>query len=109
MNELLDVIQVKPLRFHQLLIEFENGERKVFDCKPLLHEGVFVALQDETLFNQVTVENGTVYWPGEIDIAPETLYDLSTTKTELELEDEELEKQIEDWHEDYYCTPPDER
>ncbi len=28
-----------------------------------------------SLFERVRVDYGTVIWPGEIDIAPETLYD----------------------------------
>ena len=74
MHELLDVIHVKPLPNYELLLEFENGEHKIFDVKPLLDKGVFVALKEESVFQSVGLENGTVVWPNEIDIAPETLY-----------------------------------
>ena len=38
---------------------------------------MFVRLQDVALFKQAFVAMGTVCWPGNLDIAPETLYDLS--------------------------------
>jgi hypothetical protein len=34
-------------------------------------------LQDIDLFNQAFVALDTVCWPGDLDIAPETLYDRS--------------------------------
>jgi len=32
---------------HQLAVEFDTGERGVFDMKPYLNKGVFKALRDE--------------------------------------------------------------
>jgi hypothetical protein len=40
---------------------------------------VFVRLQNPALFRQAYVAFDTVCWPGELDIAPETLYDLSVS------------------------------
>lgn len=37
----------------------------------------WVRLKSGTLFQSAFVENGTVAWPGNIDIDPETLYELS--------------------------------
>jgi hypothetical protein len=37
--------------------------------------GVFKNLQDEKLFNSVYLEYGAVMWPGEIDLAPDAMYD----------------------------------
>ena len=37
--------------------------------------GVFSALRDPLLFGQVFVEYGAVTWPGELDLAPDTMYD----------------------------------
>ncbi len=75
---LLDVISVQPQSEHRLLLEFENHERRIFDVAPYLEIGVFHQLKDKRLFNAVHIEGGTIAWPGEIDIAPETLYWEST-------------------------------
>jgi hypothetical protein len=37
----------------------------------------FAQLKDSPLFAKASVDYGTVVWPGDIDIAPETLYDRS--------------------------------
>jgi len=68
------VRSVTPAADHQLELEFANGEAGVFDCKPLLDFGVFRELRDEAYFRQVRVVNGTVAWPHEQDICPDTLY-----------------------------------
>jgi hypothetical protein len=57
-----------------LLLTFTNGETGVYNCQPLLEFGVFRELQDEAYFRQVRVEEGTVAWPHEQDICPDTLY-----------------------------------
>ncbi|MBL0289966.1 MAG: DUF2442 domain-containing protein [Betaproteobacteria bacterium] len=40
-------------------------------------KGVFQRLKDPILFRQAYVAFDTVCWPGNLDIAPETLYDRS--------------------------------
>ena len=37
--------------------------------------GIFAALRDPALFAQVYLEYGAVMWPGEIDLAPDAMYD----------------------------------
>jgi hypothetical protein len=37
--------------------------------------GVFEALKDPVLFKKVYVEYGAVTWPGELDLAPDAMYD----------------------------------
>jgi len=49
----------------------------MFDVRPYLGRGVFARLQDIAVFKQAFVALDTVCWPGDIDIAPETLYDRS--------------------------------
>lgn len=74
---LLDVTAVTPTTDYQLLLTFENGEQRQFDMQPLLARKPFDALRPFQRFAQARVEYGTVVWPGEIDVAPETLYDRS--------------------------------
>lgn len=62
---------------YQLAVEFDNGERGVFDMKPFLDKGVFKALQDEKLFRSVRVAYGTVAWYGRqcnLDLHPAVIY-----------------------------------
>jgi hypothetical protein len=71
------VVRVIPKDNYVLELWFDTGEHKVFDVKPYLKRGVFARLQDVDLFKQAYVSLDTVCWPGELDIAPETLYDCS--------------------------------
>ena len=68
------VTQVEPLPNHCLKIVFNTGDVKLFDVKPYLNKGVFTRLKDPHLFNQAYVAYDTVCWPGNLDIAPETLF-----------------------------------
>jgi len=65
---------VTPTENFKLMLLFSNGERGLYDCSGLLNFGVFKELQDRNYFNQVTVLDGTVVWPHEQDICPDTLY-----------------------------------
>ena len=77
MSMLLDVVRVDAKPDYTLLLEFENGEKRVFDMTPLMDKKPFVQLKDSPLFTLASVDYGTVVWPGDIDIAPETLYERS--------------------------------
>ena len=68
------VTAVHALPGYRLLLTFANGERKCFDMSPYLHYPVFRRLQNPGFFALAQPDYGTVTWPGEIDIAPETLY-----------------------------------
>ena len=70
-----DVIAVQVLPEWHLALHYQNGERRCFDMRPLLAMKPWSRIADPDLFQQVRVEYGTVVWPGEIDVAPETLYD----------------------------------
>jgi hypothetical protein len=69
------VVSVDTLDGYKLNILFNNGERKVFDVSPYLSKGLFARLRDPELFKQAYVAYDTVCWPGNLDIAPETLFD----------------------------------
>jgi len=68
------VVAVKPQVGHRLELTFSNGEVGTYDCTPLLDFGVFHELRDEGYFRRVKVVGGTVAWPHEQDICPDTLY-----------------------------------
>ncbi len=69
-----EIAAVRVQAEYRLLLEYENGESRLFDATPYLDRGVFTRLKEPRLFAQARIEFGTVTWPGELDIAPETLY-----------------------------------
>jgi hypothetical protein len=58
----------------KLKIYFNNGEEGIYDCSHLLDFGVFKELKDIHYFKQVQAFDGSVAWPHEQDICPDTLY-----------------------------------
>lgn len=77
MQALLDVVTVEVKADYLLHLEFENGEKRVFNMLPYMDKKPFVQLKGSPLFALAFVDYGTVVWPGNIDISPETLYDRS--------------------------------
>ena len=53
---------------YRLEIVFENDEHRIFDVKPYLYRGVFVRLQNHSMFEAVRVVAGSVEWPGGLDL-----------------------------------------
>ncbi len=74
---MIEVCEVKTMPEYKLLLRFNNGEERRFDMRPYLHYPVFKRLENHGYFSLARVNYGTVTWPGEIDIAPETLYEES--------------------------------
>nr|WP_223293754.1 DUF2442 domain-containing protein [Gallionella capsiferriformans] len=70
----MGVVKVKTSLDYRLHLEFENGENRIFDMSPYLEKKPFSPLKVLSLFAMASVDYGTVVWPGNIDMAPETLY-----------------------------------
>jgi hypothetical protein len=68
------ISKVFPTNDYKLLLVFNNGERRIYDCTGLLNFGVFNELKNIGYFKQAKVLDGTVVWPHEQDICPDTLY-----------------------------------
>ncbi len=66
---------VHALEGHKLWVRFNTGEAKVFDLMPLLGMPAFAPLVDPNVFMSVYIDYGVAVWNGgDIDIAPERLY-----------------------------------
>ena len=68
------VVEAVPSDDYSLRLTFNNGERRIFDAKPLFSMPVFQPLQNRGFFALVKVEHGTIVWPRDIDYCPDTLY-----------------------------------
>ena len=74
---LLDVTHVTVQPGFTLAPEFENGERRQLNMAAFIHQKPWDRLKASNTFLAAFVENGTVAWPGNIVIDPETLYEYS--------------------------------
>lgn len=76
MHEVVKVIAVDDFF---IVAEFENGEERIYDIKPLIKRGgVWKSLGNKNIFDRVYIEYGAVTWLNgdgiEVDICPDTLY-----------------------------------
>ncbi|SEB04321.1 Protein of unknown function [Pseudobutyrivibrio sp. ACV-2] len=62
-----------------LLIEFDTGEKKRFDCSKLIEKStLYKDLSDETYFQRVYVdEMGIISWEDAVSIDPYSVYEES--------------------------------
>lgn len=57
-----------------LMMDFDNGENKLFDVSPYMEKGIFKEFKDYGYFKQVRVSGGTIVWLNKQDFCPDTLY-----------------------------------
>ena len=70
----IKVEQVKVLPDMMLLIQFNNGELRLFDAT-VLDGPVCEPLRDIQVFSSPIIDHGVITWKdGEIDCAPEYMY-----------------------------------
>lgn len=70
--------KVWPLSNYRLKVEFKDGIEGFVKMSNLIMSdkaGIFKTLKDLNVFNQVYIEYGVITWPGEIDLAPDAMYD----------------------------------
>jgi hypothetical protein len=78
------LIEARPLDGHAVHVRFEDGTTADIDLSYLLdYGGVFEPLRDSSYFAQLRAdaEAGTIVWPNNADIAPETLYAHARSRT----------------------------
>jgi hypothetical protein len=72
------ITEVRVLSSYTLWVKFNDGIEGTVSLSGLVHSqhaGVFAALRDEKLFMQVALKYGAVTWPGELDLAPDAMYE----------------------------------
>jgi hypothetical protein len=72
------VVSVAVCGTYSVRLELDDGIVKQVNLKRFLRGEVFLPLLDPAHFAKVSVDPvfGTIVWPNEADIAPETLYEL---------------------------------
>ena len=77
-----DVVKAEYQADYRIHLTFEDGRSGVVDLADYINaDTVFAAFSDIAYFRQFEVDSGTLVWgDGELDIAPERLYELATGK-----------------------------
>jgi hypothetical protein len=70
-----DVVEVKPEPDYCLLVQFKDGLTGRVRLRREDLTGALAPLRDVQFFEQVFIDYGAVAWPGEIDLAPDAMYD----------------------------------
>jgi len=67
---------VKPLENKRLLVKFENGIEKIYDCSQLLNLDMFQLMKNDAYFKSVKVDAGGygVSWSDDMDLSEYELW-----------------------------------
>jgi hypothetical protein len=68
------VVEVKAEGSYSLSLRFKDGLTGRIQLRQENLTGVLAPLRDEQFFKQVFIDCGAVAWPGEIDLAPDSMY-----------------------------------
>jgi hypothetical protein len=69
-----DVVAVKPEPDLCLFVRLEDGLSGRVRLREKDLTGVLARLRDPKFFQQVFIDYGAVAWPGDIDLAPDAMY-----------------------------------
>ena len=70
-----DVVEAKPEPDYRLFVRFADGTCGRVQRPPAELTGVLAPLRDRSFFERVYIDHGAVAWPGEIDLAPDAMYE----------------------------------
>lgn len=70
-----DVVEVKPERDYRIFLRFKDGLAGRVQLRREELTGALAPLSDAKFFEQVFIDCGAVAWPGEIDLAPDAIYE----------------------------------
>lgn len=78
---MVQIVEVQLRGGHRLFLRFDDGSQGEVDISEVVpFTGVFDRLRDPREFAKVRVDPdwGTICWPGDLDLAPEPLYERIT-------------------------------
>ena len=76
-----EIISTRYIKNYQIELEFGNGKKGIVDFKSYLERGgVFSRFAEMKYFKEFNInrESGTIEWPNELDIDPDSLYHKAT-------------------------------
>lgn len=73
----LSVKHVQATEDHELILTFENSEKRCLDISQFFNIGRFSELKDINEFKKVHISFDTIEWENGLDLDPEFLYEKS--------------------------------
>ena len=70
-----DVVEVRPEAGHSLWVRFADGTSGRIKLNREELTGALAPLSDPEFFNRALIDRGAVAWPGDIDLAPDAMYE----------------------------------
>ncbi len=67
------VTGIEDISEYTLMLRFDNGELRALDCSYMLDLPPYKS-KLQSVFTCARAEYGTVVWPCDLDISPETVY-----------------------------------
>lgn len=74
-----NIINVEVQNETALRVRFQDGLEGLVQFLPSAFRGVFSCLKDPQVFRQARVQDGVLTWPGELDLAPDTMHQAIAT------------------------------
>ena len=70
------ILSVEVQEYKKLLVKFDNGVEKIYDCAQLLSMEMFQLLKNDAFFKSVKVDAGGygISWNDEIDLSEYELW-----------------------------------
>ncbi len=78
MTTLLEVTKAEYLEGYRFIVWFNDGAIKLIDLTGYLRKPHLAPLKEYGRIRRFQIDLGTIIWEGEIDIAPEYLYNIAT-------------------------------
>jgi hypothetical protein len=70
-----DIVEVRAESGHRLFVRFADGTSAKVHLALSELNGVLAPLRDPSFFERAFVDRGAVAWPGDIDLAPDAMYE----------------------------------
>lgn len=76
MDKYPKILNVETKNGKRLLVTFDNGIKKIYDCSSLLGNEIFKPLLNDVLFNSVHVDKHGygIVWNDELDLSESELW-----------------------------------
>jgi Protein of unknown function (DUF2442) len=70
-----DVVSVTVIKHLEFSVTFADGLSGRVRLMPSHLHGVFAPLHDPAVFRRMRISDGFVSWPGDIDLAPDSMHE----------------------------------